>query len=470
MKRNYVRPLFLVGCLIAVTCVAMAYSSSGVGPTVVAPANAGVVTLSGQLTQEKILRGGDGSVGLSLTMQADDVLDLDRGDARHVDLVIVLDRSGSMQGRKIRDAKQAVLNLLSNLSTRDRFALVSYSNGVRRHSNLLEATPTNRMLLTSAIHGISAGGGTNLGAGLQEGIDVLLASHKNGNLGKVILVSDGLANQGITNPTSLGHMASVAVQREFAVSTVGVGNDFNEHLMTTIANRGTGTYYYLENPNAFAAVFQKEFHNTRTAAATSVEVRIPLTGGISLVDAAGYPVEVKNNEAVFYPGDLLSGQTRKLFLTLRVPTNEEGNFEINGISARYVHKGRPHSVTLSKPFRIACVTDQDDVFASIDKSEWEEKVLRDDYNRLREEVAADIKKGNKGEALDRISRYYNEQQSVNSVVGSCEVADNLDKDLEDLRGVVKETFQGEPAEVEHKQKKNAKALQYEGYSGRRTSK
>jgi Ca-activated chloride channel family protein len=326
------------------------------------------------------------------------------------------------------------------------------------------------MLLTSAIHGISAGGGTNLGAGLQEGIDVLLASRKNGNLGKVILVSDGLANQGITNPTSLGHMASVAVQREFAVSTVGVGNDFNEHLMTTIANRGTGTYYYLENPNAFAAVFQKEFHNTRTAAATSIEVRIPLTGGISLVDAAGYPVEVKNNEAVFYPGDLLSGQTKKLFLTLRVPTSEEGNFEINGIGARYVHKGRPHSVTLSKPFRIACVTDQDDVFASIDKSEWEEKVLRDDYNRLREEVAADIKKGNKSEALDRINRYYNEQQSVNSVVGSCEVADNLDKDLEDLRGVVRETFQGEPAEVEHKQKKNAKALQYEGYSGRRTTK
>ncbi len=470
MKRNYVRPLFLVGCLIAVTCVAMAYSSSGVGPVSVAPVKAGVVTLSGQLTRDKVLRGGDGNVGLSLIMAADDVLDLDRGNARHVDLVIVLDRSGSMQGRKIQDAKQAVLNLLSNLSTRDRFALVSYSDGVRRHSNLLEATPTNRMLLTSAIHEISAGGGTNLGAGLQEGINVLLSSRKNGNLAKVILVSDGLANQGVTNPTSLGNMASIAVQREFGVSTVGVGNDFNEHLMTHIANRGTGNYYYMENPNAFAAIFQKEFHSTRTAAATSVEVRIPLADGMSVIDAAGYPVEVKNNQAIFHPGDLLSGQTRKLFLTLRVPTNEKGAFEVNGISARYVHKGRTFSETLSKPFRIACVEDQDEVFASIDKSEWEAKVLQDDYNRLREEVAADVKKGNKKEALDRIGRYYNEQQSVNSVVGSGEVAKNLDKDLGDLRGVVEETFQGAPAEVAHKQKKNAKALQYEGYSGRRTSK
>jgi Ca-activated chloride channel family protein len=265
-------------------------------------------------------------------------------------------------------------------------------------------------------------------------------------------------------------MASVAVQREFGVSTVGVGNDFNEYLMTHIANRGTGNYYYLENPNAFAAVFQKEFHNTRIAAATSVEVRIPLTGGVSLIDAAGYPVEVKNNQAIFYPGDLLSGQTKKLFLTFRVPTNEENTFEIKGISVGYVHKGRTFRETITKPFQIACVKDQDEVFASIDKSEWEEKVLQEDYNKLREEVAADVKKGNEKEAMDRIDRYYHRQQAVNSVVGSCAVSKNLDKDLGDLRGVVEETFQGEPAAVAEKQKKNAKALQYEGYSGRRTSK
>lgn len=470
MKRNYLRPLFLVGCLIAVTCVAMAYSSSGMGTAPVAGVKAGIMTLSGDLTRDKVLYGGDGKVALSLTMSADKVFDLDKGDARHVDLVIVLDRSGSMQGRKIKDAKQAILSLLSNLSKEDRFALVSYSDGVRRHSNLLKTTATNRMLLTMAIQEISAGGGTNLGAGLQEGIKVLLKARKNGNLGKVILVSDGLANQGITDPTALGSMASIAVQKEFAVSTAGVGNDFNEYLMTTIANRGTGNYYYLENPNAFAAVFQREFQNTRNAAATSVEIRIPLTDGISLVDAAGYPIEIKNNQAVFYPGDLLSGQTKKLFVTLRVPTNEEGTFELKGVNARYIHRGAPYTVMLSKPFQIACVKDKHEVFASIDKSEWEEKVLQDDYNRLREEVAADVRKGKKKEALDRINRYYNEQQSVNSVVGSSQVADNLDKDVEALRGVVKETFIGTPAAVEQKQKKNAKALQYEGYVGRRINK
>ncbi len=139
MKKNYLRSLFLIGGLIAVTSVAVGYTSRenhfDAGPNIDISAKTGIVTLSGHLTQKKVLSGGDGAVTLSLTLQADEVFDLDKGDARHVDMVIVLDRSGSMKGNKIEDAKRAVLNLLSGLTAEDRLALVSYSNGVKRHSN-----------------------------------------------------------------------------------------------------------------------------------------------------------------------------------------------------------------------------------------------------------------------------------------------------------------------------------------------
>ena len=102
---------------------------------------------------------------------------------------------------------------------------------------------------------------------------------------------------------------------------MGVGLDFNEVLMTAIADRGTGSYYYLENPMAFAEVFQKEFFYTRATVATNVSISFPLGSGISIADAAGYPLTVQKDRAVFYPGDLRAGQTRKLFLTLQVPTN-----------------------------------------------------------------------------------------------------------------------------------------------------
>ena len=124
-------------------------------------------------------------------------------------------------------------------------------------------------------------------------------------------------------------------------------------------------------------------------------------------------------------------------------------------------------MTLNEDIRIACVKNQKEVFSSIDKAEWEEKVLKEDFNRLREEVAADIKTGRKKEAFKRIERYYEEQQAVNSVVGSGKVASSLERDLQDLRETVKDTFRGTPQAIQRKQKKNAKSLQYEGYKGRR---
>ncbi|UCG11083.1 MAG: VWA domain-containing protein [Deltaproteobacteria bacterium] len=471
MKRNKLKTLLLVGCLLTMTCAAIVYASKGsqlsLWPAPANPVKNGVVTLSGNLTQTKVLYGGDGTVALSLTMVADEIFDPDSEAARQVDMVIVLDRSGSMRGAKIQAARGAALNLLSNLSPRDRFGLVTYSDTVRRHADLVTVTQASRKRLESIITGISTGGATNLGAGLREGINVLLTAPTNGNARKVILISDGLANRGITDPISLGNMASISVEKELAVSTVGVGTDFNENLMTRIADRGAGNYYYLANPSAFAEVFQKEFHHTRAAVATSVEVRIPVESGISVADASGYPIQIKNKQAIIHPGDLLSGQTRKLFLNLTLPTTEEQNFEITGINAHYLHEGQRYTVTLGERFQIACVKDRDEVLGSIDKNEWKEKVLKDDFNRLREEVAADIKTGKKKQALKRIDRYYGEQQSVNSVVGSSEVAASLESELDDLRETVNNTFKGRPQEVEVKQKKNSKALQYEGYWGRR---
>jgi len=477
MKPTRLKSFVLVIVLIAATGAAMAYSAgfgkswlSGLitGPGVhISPVGSGPVTLNGRLVQDKVLQGSDGSVHLALTLQADERFDPQSSEARNVDMVIVLDRSGSMKGRKINDARQAVLHLLSGLTAKDRFALVAYSDRVQQISGLTYVTADHEKQLKALVSGLRAGGGTNLGDGLQTGINVMLAAHENGNARKLILISDGLANKGITDATRLGQMAGVAVEKEFAVSTVGVGNDFNEQLMTTIADRGAGNYYYLENPLAFAEVFQKEFFYTRATVATNVSISFPLESGISIVDAAGYPITVQKGQAVFYPGNLRAGQTRKLFLTLQVPTGETGSFEMTGIQARYRFNGQTMETELDGSYKIACVEDQREVQASIDKTSWTEKVIREDYNRLKQEVAADIKVGNKQKALGRIHSYYREQESINAAVGSAEVAQNLDRDLKDLQQIVEDTFEGSPSAVSRKQKSNSKTLQYEGYKRRR---
>ena len=476
MKTKQIKPIILIGCLIAVTCIAMA-SSKNFTQTIVQPTQTvsnknGIVTLSGNLVQDKIVSDSDGIVSLALAMTVDPILDenpsANQNKINNVDMVIVLDRSGSMSGQKINDATNAAIELVSRLTASDRFALVAYSNNANVVSELVNVTPNAKKRLNQLINSISASGGTNLGEGLQAGIDILTTSAKNGNSGRLILISDGLANQGITSIDALGNMASVAVKNEFSISSAGVGNDFNENLMTAIADYGTGNYYFMENPSAFAAVFNNEFNQTRTAAAIGVKISFKEDNGIKLVDAGGYPIESKNNTAEFYPGNLISGQTRKLFLNLKVPTDQIETFDISGISLQYNYNGNPYHVELSKPLKLACIKDPKAAMASIDRITWENKVIKEDFSRLKEAVAGDIKSGRKADAVKKIERYHSEQQAINATIQSESVADNLDHDLNQLRDTVDETFTGKPAAMAEKQKKNAKVMQYEGYKGRRS--
>jgi Ca-activated chloride channel family protein len=467
------KSLVVVGSLIAVTCVAMAFTSRKPEPPVAPPpvnGTDGVVSLSGRLSQNKVMVGGDGQVALELTLRADDIAPDETMAAGAVDMVIVLDRSGSMEGRKIADARRAIHGLVSTLTERDRLALVSYSDGVRTDAGLTRMTPDGRRRLDATVRSIYAGGATNLGGGLQSGMGLLMAGRDggaDGNRARVLLISDGLANRGVTDAAALGNMASLALERGFAVSTVGVGQDFNEHLMTAIADRGAGAYHYLSEPNAFAAVFQKEFQHTRSVVAGGLTVRIPLKDGVSLTAASGYPISVEDGHGIFHPGDLRSGQTRKFFLTLRVPTDKAGEVLIDGIDVTYRHDSTSRRVGLSEPFLVSCVQDQSAVFSSIDRGVWEKKVLHEDFNRLKEEVAGFIKAGKSDKAMERIQVYRNTQQSLNDVVQSVEVAENLNREVTELETTVKDTFSGAPSAVMQKQKSNAKALQYEGYRQRR---
>ena len=286
----------------------------------------------------------------------------------------------------------------------------------------------------------------------------------------MILISDGLANQGVTDPLALGRMASGAVEQNFAVSTVGVGYDFNEVLMTTIADHGAGRYYFLENPKAFAQVFEKEFQAARNVAASGLEVRVPLKDGLQVIHAGGYPVQIKDGYAVVHPGDLLSGQQRKLFLTFKVPTDREGDIRLGTFDVRYQSNGATHHMSSREKLILVCVADKQAVLSSIDRAAWGDQVVQEDFSRLKESVADAIRKGEKDEALKQISEYETRNQEVNAAVGSGKVAGNLAQELPGLRRSVEETFAGAPAAVAEKKKQTSKALQYDSYKIRRDKK
>ena len=138
-----------------------------------------------------------------------------------------------------------------------------------------------------------------------------------------------------------------------------------------------------------------------------------------------------------------------------------------GITVRWLQDGGEREARLEQTFTVACVGDADRVAASIDRSRWEGKVLKEDYGRLKQEVASHVRSGRVDAAMKCIDAYESEQKAVNSAVRSPAVERNLETDLKELRHRVADSFSGPPAAAAEKQKAGAKALQYEGYSERR---
>ena len=466
--------LAIIGLILATTAAlaAMGAMGSATAPPLAAPTLTGDkrVTVSTEVVQDKVLKGGDGRVTVSLNLTAARLPASDNDPEQAADLVIVLDRSGSMEGQKLSDARQAVIGLLDQLGPDDRLALVTYSNGVQTQSALVPMNEANRRRLTAVVERVHAGGGTNLGGGLKRGMEMLMQTTGTLRQRKVILISDGLANQGITDPNALGRMASAAVENRFSISTVGVGLEFNEMLMTAIADQGAGHYTFLEDPQVFAQVFESEFQATRHVAAADVNIRIPLEPGVRLVAAGGYPIRHEDGSAIIHPGNLLSGQRKTLYLTFQVPTAVEKEIVMGRVQVRYQHHGQSRTVDDARPLTVACVPDPAAVMASIKKDSWADQVVQEAFSRLKEAVAADIRDGDQTRAQTRIHEYEAKQEAINSTVGSAKVAENLETDVQALRQRVDETFTGAPAAVAQKKKQVAKSLQYDGYRIRRDKK
>jgi len=253
-------------------------------------------------------------------------------------------------------------------------------------------------------------------------------------------------------------------EREDVLSTVGVGADFNEYLMSTLADSGTGNYYFLESADGLAEIFAKEFEATRETVATAVAVTLEPGEGVEVVEAAGYPLHRQGRQVIFRPGTLFSGQERRLWVTYRIPASEPGEFELGKINVTYKDGGREFHLGLDDVPKVACVRNEETFFASVDKETWEDSVVGEYYNRLQEEVAKDVREGRLEAAKAKIYSYRERQSSLNQVLKSDAVERNLGE-VDAMAQEVEDAFRG-PAQDE-KRNELSKTRQEAGRDGRR---
>jgi Ca-activated chloride channel family protein len=233
-----------------------------------------------------------------------------------MNLCIVLDRSGSMEGAKIEKARQAAAMAVDKLADDDIFSLVTYDE----ETDLLIpperiGNRDHREELKARIQRIQAGGSTALHAGVVLGAKQVRRSFDKERVNRVILLSDGLANVGPSTTSDLARLGRELRGDGIAVSTIGLGDDYNEDLMTALAEASNANYYYVKDAEKLPGIFAQELGSARSLLARTVIIRIEAPDGVHLKEIIGQPdIECHDRTAEIKIPELFGSEKRRFLV------------------------------------------------------------------------------------------------------------------------------------------------------------
>lgn len=246
-----------------------------------------------------------------------------------LNISLVLDRSGSMGGDAMKFAKEAAKFVVKQLSSDDKLSIVNYDDVVEVTSPSQQVK--NKELLIEKIDKIFARSMTNLSGGTLEGYKQVASTKKSNYVNRVLLLTDGLANTGITNPAQLNKITSAKFQEEgIALSTFGLGAEYDEDLLTQMAESGRGNYYYIDKADRIPEIFAKELSGLLNVVAQNVTATIELPSGVKCVKVYGYKHTEENGKVVVALNDVFAKEDKVFLLKVKItdPQVKEVNFPV----------------------------------------------------------------------------------------------------------------------------------------------
>src|SRR5262245_11099535 len=241
-----------------------------------------------------------------------------------LNLALVLDRSGSMQGDKLRYVQQAACHVLDMLDERDRVAVVAYDDQISVITRSEPVSERTRGELKRKINDLRPGGWTDLSGGWLEGCREVAAHQSPEGIHRTLLLTDGLANRGITDIEELTHHARELRRRGVSTSTFGVGLDFNENLLEALAEQGGGHFYYIERPDQIPNVFRSELGELLTVVAREVFLSIAIPRGVAIELLGDLAHERHGDRLRVFLGDVCAGDRRALYTRVLTPPDATG--------------------------------------------------------------------------------------------------------------------------------------------------
>ena len=309
--------------------------------------------LTATLNRKHIRPGRKATIYLLLDLEA--VETKPKESRLPLNLGFVIDRSGSMSGEKLHYTKQAVQYAAGHLATSDTASLTVFDEAVEV---LYPAQPlTLRDEFKAMVTRIFPGGCTNLSGGLLAGYGEVKKNVKDGQVNRVILLTDGLANEGIVEPEQLCKKVAGMRESGVAVTTLGVGDDFDEDLLTALAEQSGGNYYFIDSPDNIPAIFRRELQDLLSVVAQNVQLKVECSDAVSVSKVWNYRPSGDRTLGISLP-DLVSCDRKLVVLELQVSPLPAGEASLGHVTLTYDDAGESlASVVLKLDLKLEATRD-----------------------------------------------------------------------------------------------------------------
>lgn len=276
-----------------------------------------------------------------------------------LNLGLVLDRSGSMAGKPLDYVKRAACRAVEQMDADDLFSMVVFDDQVdvvRPAGPLADKDPVK-----AGIAGIRTRGSTNLSGGLIQGYQEVRKHAGTGWVNRVLLLTDGRANVGVADPRLLAAKAVAMAGTGVTVSTVGVGEDFDEDLLLALAEGGKGNYYYLKTPDEIPAVLARELEGLLAMVAQGLRVTVQSGAGCRVVAVLGYEPCLGPEGILLDLPDMYGNEIKTLVLEVEHPALAAGAHELLRFNLAYTDAlGGLNAVDLSVAIRLTAAEGPED--------------------------------------------------------------------------------------------------------------
>lgn len=322
------------------------------------------VRISADLAQSVLPEGRNGSVFLRVSLEG--VLSEEEGRRVPANVVLVIDKSGSMGGQRIEQAKEAALMAVERLGDEDVLGVVTYSDDATVLSPAGQLRDT--AAIRSDIRGIYANGRTALYAGVSQGIRELSDFVDPYKVNRIILLSDGLANVGPSSPQDLQELGIEAAQQGISVTTIGLGLGYNEDLMTQLALASDGNHAFVEHPDDLVDIFNAEFGDVLTAIGGDAEIIIECPDGFEPVRVLGRQARIEGSQVKMKFNQIYGKQQKYVMVELKVDEDRaKGQAEAAKVEVNYTDLASKKRTSASSRAEIRFSGSKDEVKRSVNK-------------------------------------------------------------------------------------------------------